>query len=739
MTADGGEGASDKSNPAGPDGADEQGPFQVPGQGGASKKAPQTEGRHGTSECATEYDSGPADDSAKRPGPTGGNEQVDTHQHELPRQRGLPLQRRQHKTTSPTSSTPSYGAPTSNHRASDGGGERGGEGAGEAPQANRTSPSTSPSSPGARLLDANGTTSPDSARLPDTDLVVCMREGDTGAYDELYRRHAPAVRRYARTCCRDADTAEDLTNEVFAGALQAVRSGKGPESAVRAYLLTSVRHVAAAWTKTQRREQLVEDFAVFAQAAAASSAAEDEPADQGADVRAMRDAERTLVVRAFRSLSEKDQMVLWHTTVEEAKPRDVAPLLGLSDNATAVAAHRARENLKKAYLQAHVSQSLTSGDACSRYADRLGAYARGGLRTRAAIGVRRHLAECTRCGEAAAELASLNQTIRTLVPVAVVGWFATTGGAKVFGALLAGTGATAAAGSASAAGGAGAGGTAGGAAGGTASEGVGLPAKVGLGAAVAAVAGLAVAFALAGGDETPEQPKARPPATHKTSPPPRKPTPEPKPGPERKHSATPSAPAKPSSPTTPHRPVPSRPTPSGSEPAPEPTPTPTHTHPAPKPPPPADYRLDRLRWGVFSGGREGVREPTVRLPESAWLWRRRGLRIGGRTYAYGVTTHSQSSVTVDLHRECRSYDAFAGVDDLTHGAGAVRFSVYGSGNATGRGERLWSSRLVHGGERPVRVQVPLHGVRTIRLVVRPASAAGSWGLADWAQSTISCR
>jgi hypothetical protein len=37
------------------------------------------------------------------------------------------------------------------------------------------------------------------------------------------------VRRYARTCCRDAYTADDLTAEVFARMLQAVRGGSGPE------------------------------------------------------------------------------------------------------------------------------------------------------------------------------------------------------------------------------------------------------------------------------------------------------------------------------------------------------------------------------------------------------------------------------------------------------------------------------------------------------------------------------
>src|SRR5207244_9381972 len=108
------------------------------------------------------------------------------------------------------------------------------------------------------------------------------------------------------------------------------------------------------------------------------------------------EAEQTMAVQAFRSLPERYQTVLWHTTVEDESPSEVAPLLGLTANATAVLAHRAREGLKQAYLQAHVSQSLTSGGDCARYADRLGAYARGGLRMRAERGLRKHLEECAR-------------------------------------------------------------------------------------------------------------------------------------------------------------------------------------------------------------------------------------------------------------------------------------------------------------------------------------------------------
>lgn len=237
----------------------------------------------------------------------------------------------------------------------------------------------------------------------DAELIGRMRDGDDSAYEELFRRHSGAVRRYARTCCRDAHTADDLTAEVFARMLQAVRGGSGPAHAVRPYLLTTVRRVAARWTASARREQLVEDFAVFAAQASASARrypGREAPGDTagpgagslgvdtelGADVRAMHAAEQSLAVRAFRSLPERWQAVLWHTEVEDESPSEVAVLFGLDANGTRVLASRAREGLRQAYLQAHVSESLAGDEVCARYAGQLGAHVRGRLRTRAERG-----------------------------------------------------------------------------------------------------------------------------------------------------------------------------------------------------------------------------------------------------------------------------------------------------------------------------------------------------------------
>ncbi|MFB7308551.1 sigma-70 family RNA polymerase sigma factor [Streptomyces sp. NPDC056192] len=565
----------------------------------------------------------------------------------------------------------------------------------------------------------------------DAQLILQMRDGDDLAYEELFRRHSGSVRRYARSCCRDAHTADDLTAEVFARTLQAVRGGKGPEEAVRAYLMTAVRHIAAAWTKTAKREQLVDDFAVFAaQAAGFSEVSDADTLDLGADVLAMHEAEQSMAMKAFRSLPERWQAVLWHTTVEEESPSEIAPLFGLTANATAVLASRAREGLKQAYLQAHVSRSLTSGGDCARYADRLGAYARGGLRIRAERGLRKHLDECAKCRVAVGELAHVNAGIPALLPVAVIGWFAAGYALKTAGIVAGGAAGAAGAGAAAATSGSSSGSSAGGAA---AAESLGAPVKAGIAAAVAVAAAAALVWALAG-DKSPKpeaRPVAKPPvvAPAVPSPPPSKPTPTPEP---------PSAPAPPATaptpspkpPTAASRPTPTptpKPTPKPPVPAP-PKPEPSTTAP-PAPPPPTVYQVSKLRYSVLGDHTK----PEVATGESSWVWRRSGMSTGGTRYAHGVTVQSKSSVTIELNRPCSHYEAMVGVDDLTLGLGSVRFSVF-----SGAGARLWRSPVMNGNHPPVPVSLGIAGQQRIRLVVEPHTPFGGVALADWAQSGISC-
>ncbi|MFE5198155.1 sigma-70 family RNA polymerase sigma factor [Streptomyces sp. NPDC056601] len=565
----------------------------------------------------------------------------------------------------------------------------------------------------------------------DADLIALMRSGDDTAYEELYRRHSTAVHRYARTCCRDGHTADDLTAEVFARMLQAVRGGSGPEHAVRAYLLTTVRRVAAGWTKSAKREHLVEDFAVFAQQAARSSeVSDDDTLDLGADVRAMHEAEQSMAMQAFRSLPERWQAVLWHTEVEDESPSEVATLFGLDANGTRVLAKRAREGLKEAYLQAHVSTTLTQDEGCARYADRLGAYARGSLRTRAERGLRKHLEECAKCRLAAGQIKEVAGGIPGVVPVAVIGWFGAAGYAKVVALIGGGAASAAGAGAAAAAGGSSGGAAGGGAA---ASEGLGAPVKAGIAAGVvAAGVAVAVAIALAGDPQKPrpEAHKEKPAVSQPLTPPKPTPPPEPKPEPPAPKPKPPPEPAPAPAPTPTPKPTP-KPTPEPTpppKPTPEPTPKPTPP-PPPTPPAPAVYQLNQLSYRGLGDGTE----PEIRPGKSSWVWQRWGLRVADKEYANGVTVHANSSVTIDLNRSCTAYDAFAGVDDMTLGTGAVRFSVFADG------VRLWKSPVLRGGDPAVPVNLNLAGRKAIRLVTEPRTNLDSLAVGDWAESRFTCR
>ncbi|MCK8434007.1 sigma-70 family RNA polymerase sigma factor [Streptomyces sp. D2-8] len=594
----------------------------------------------------------------------------------------------------------------------------------------------------------------------DADLIDRMRSGDDTAYEELYRRHAQAVRRYARTCCRDTHTADDLTAEVFARMLQAVRGGAGPAHAVRAYLLTSVRRVAASWTRSARREQLVDDFAVFAaQSARGSAVSDDDTLERGADARAMHEAEQSMAMRAFRSLPERWQAVLWHTEIEDESPSEVATLFGLDANGTRVLASRAREGLKQAYLQAHVSATLTGDEECARYADQLGTYARGRLRTRAERGLRKHLEECAKCRLAAIQIEEVAGGIPAVVPVAVIGWFGAAGYAKAAGLIAGGAGAAGAAGAAAAAGGsaggaaATGGGSAGGAGGGggaAASEGVGAPVKAGIAAGVVAVGVVAaVVLALAGNEKPNEEaesaPSSPPPSSvvrpGEPTPSPSRPEPGPRPRPPGIVPARAETPAPtPSSRTSPSpdpdptsTPAPTRtpaPPPASPRPTPPPALTPTPTPPPPPPPPPAPavYQWSGLSYDISGDGTK----LEMRIGSSSWVWKRSGLSVGDQRYAHGVTVHGRSSVTIDLNRSCSSYDALVGVDDMTLRLGKVYFSVYADG------ARLWRSPLIEGGDPAVPVHVNLTGRSTVRLVVEPRSALDNPMPVDWAESTFTC-
>lgn len=342
--------------------------------------------------------------------------------------------------------------------------------------------------------------SPARTHTADADLVEATRRGDRDAYAELWRRHAPSARTVAVS--HSTLDADDLVAESFTKIYDAIRAGGGPHGAFRPYLFTTLRNTAASWGRA-RRETALDTL--------------DHVEDPSTGETAALDAlDRSTTAQAFRALPTRWQEVLWYSEVERMSPAQVAPLIGMSANATAALAYRAREGLRQEWIRAHLRNAANEPE-CRWTIDRLGAYTRGRLRSRDTAKLEAHLDDCARCTIVAAEAREVGSRLAlVLLPLA-----AGVGAATAYSAWLqqgvpvahvamgAGAGA---AGAASTAGGTGAsGGAAAGASAATAASasGGGSLTAVGAGAgtlvlAAAAVAAIAVMPALIG--EAPDAP-----------------------------------------------------------------------------------------------------------------------------------------------------------------------------------------------------------------------------------------
>lgn len=217
------------------------------------------------------------------------------------------------------------------------------------------------------------------SRPGDEELAELARSGDREAYAELWQRHASAGRTAAWQFRTIADP-DDVVSEAYLQILRALQRGGGPREAFRPYLYRTIRNVALGWrTKTP---SVPLDFA--------EELADPAPDPETATIR------NTITVRAFRTLPERWQTILWYTEVEGMEPAEAAPFLGLTANSAAALAYRAREGLKKAWLQAHVSDQRVPAE-CRWTTERMGDYVRGALTARAKTRFEQHLETCARC------------------------------------------------------------------------------------------------------------------------------------------------------------------------------------------------------------------------------------------------------------------------------------------------------------------------------------------------------
>lgn len=245
------------------------------------------------------------------------------------------------------------------------------------------------------------------AHASDAELIAATREHDASSFAVLYERHAVAALRVARQFTVDEAEAHDAVAEAFTRCLAALVDGKGPDVSFRAYLFSVIRRLCFDASARRQRFEFDSDDALAALAE-----------DHDTEDLTFAALESSLVTTAFAQLPERYQAVLWYLEVERMSTAAAGELLGLTANGVSALAMRAREDLRRGYVQVHAT---TSPAECEPFVDSLGKYVRGSLSRREQAKVDAHLEECDDCRLLVAELSDVNATLRAVLAPAILG------------------------------------------------------------------------------------------------------------------------------------------------------------------------------------------------------------------------------------------------------------------------------------------------------------------------------
>jgi RNA polymerase sigma-70 factor (ECF subfamily) len=168
------------------------------------------------------------------------------------------------------------------------------------------------------------------ATLSDESLMGRVQAGGHESMRALFDRHHPAIYGFLVASVRDADLAEDLTQDVFVRVWRH-RASFDSTKPFRPWIFRIARNVASDARRRPVSLPLPDSIAAL-----------DPPADERLDA-----AERAGRVRdAVRTLPDGQREVLLLSRWSGMKYRDIADVVGCSEGAVRVRVHRAMETLR---------------------------------------------------------------------------------------------------------------------------------------------------------------------------------------------------------------------------------------------------------------------------------------------------------------------------------------------------------------------------------------------------------
>ena len=160
-------------------------------------------------------------------------------------------------------------------------------------------------------------------------------EGAVTPFDEVYRENADSVYRFCVSQLRDAETAEDITADVFAAAFAAYDRVHPDAAGVRTWLFRIARNaVIDQYRREGRRRSLLARIGrdrVFPDTV-------EDTAEQRTDIRAIR--------AALDTLRERDRQLVGLRVAGGLSFAEIATVLGIREGAAKMATHRALERVR---------------------------------------------------------------------------------------------------------------------------------------------------------------------------------------------------------------------------------------------------------------------------------------------------------------------------------------------------------------------------------------------------------
>ncbi|WP_259407979.1 sigma-70 family RNA polymerase sigma factor [Streptomyces akebiae] len=256
----------------------------------------------------------------------------------------------------------------------------------------------------------------------------------TAAYTRIYEEQHPRLVAYARSLTRNSWTAEDLVAEAHFRVWRRLSGGHEIDN-VPAYLMTTVRHLAATVGSTATRETPLDPTAPERAEVDVRVPDAADPAEQVSSV--------DLLVRVLGQLPERWVQALWLAEAEGQPLETVGRRIGAKQGATAVLLHRAREGMRQAFLREQPGAPIDP--ACQVRWGRMPAYVRGAATARQSEQLLSHVDACDDCRARLAVLMRTNDRLPAFVGPALLVFVVGGGGGKVLMALTGGSAGTAAA------------------------------------------------------------------------------------------------------------------------------------------------------------------------------------------------------------------------------------------------------------------------------------------------------